>query len=113
MGMKIECRSVELYMNDFLEGTLIGDELWDFLNHVLNCNSCYEELETRFLLREALLRLEEGETLDLRRELRDKIKSARMALKLHRLGDIIYRTIEIVAGIVIAFYVGEFISFLM
>lgn len=110
MNNNLDCRTTESYMNEFLEMNLIGEELWYFLNHILNCDSCYEELETRYLLAEALSRLEEGETLDLRNELRARVMGARKALRIHRICDSIYRTIEIIAAICIAFNVGEFVS---
>jgi len=110
MNNKQNCRTTELYMNDFLETKLVGDDLFDFLNHILNCSACYEELETRYLLAEALSRLEEGETLDLRRELKARVKGARRALRIHRFGDAIYRSLEVLSAIMIAFYLGDFLS---
>lgn len=99
----LDCRSCEQDMNDFIDNSLIGNELWDFLNHVRNCPTCYEELETRYLLSEALTRLENGETIDLHKELEHKINYSRFTLRLHRHVDSIARSMEIIAGIIVAY----------
>lgn len=107
------CRHTELVMNEFIEHKLVGDDLWDFLNHILSCKMCYEELETKYLLSEALVRLENGETIELEKELIEKINHSRRSLRFHRICDCIYRSLEIISGIVVAFFMGNFISTLI
>lgn len=103
MNKKIDCRKCEFYMDDFLERNLIGEELYDFLNHILTCDECYEELETRYLVSEVLLRLESGETIDLRNELKNKVQSSRKALRLHSYFDNLFVSIEVVAAVIVVF----------
>lgn len=110
MNDKLLCRRTELFMNDFIEHKLVGDDLWDFLNHILSCDACYEELETKYLLSEALARLENGETIELEKELRAKINYSIRSLRFHRVCDYIYRSLEIIAGIVVTFYMGSFLA---
>lgn len=107
MSDKRKCQQTEAYMNSFLDRTLVGDELCDFLNHVLACENCYEELETRFLLNVALGRVEEGKTIDLSRELSERIRYARRALRLQWFIETVYRCAEILAGILAVFYAGS------
>lgn len=98
-----ECGFFELHINDFLSNNLVGDNLNFFLNHISNCPTCYEELETQYLLSEVLLRLEDGETIDLRKELEYKINSSRKILHFHYIFESIFHTIDLLSGVVIAF----------
>lgn len=103
MNRQIDCRTCESYMDDFLDRNIIGEELYDFLNHILSCDECYEELETRYLVSEVLLRLESGETIDLRAELKNKVKGARRALRMHSYTVHIFESLEVVAAVVFIF----------
>lgn len=105
MYREIDCNTCELHMDNFLERDVIDDELFDFLNHVLHCDDCYEELETRYLVSEVLSRLESGETIDLRRELVNKINGARKALKIHSFVENLYSSIEVIAAVMFIFAV--------
>ena len=102
---QFDCRETEQYMNDFVNGTIVGDDMWYFLNHVLNCPACYEELETRYLLAEALVRVENGESINLKKEIEEKIRIARHVLKMHRLIRTIFRTFQVVSMVGVAFAV--------
>lgn len=93
----IDCRTSEQYMNDFVESKLVGEQLWQFLTHVEKCPECFEELETRFLIAEALNRLENGEAIDLRSELKNKIKFSKRAMYLHYFNEDVLRILEILA----------------
>ena len=53
----IDCATCEQHMNSFIENKLVGEMLWQFLTHVEKCPVCFEELEIRFLIAEALGRL--------------------------------------------------------
>lgn len=103
MFKQIDCQTCEIHMNNFLERDVYDDDLWDFLNHILYCETCYEELETRYLISEALIRLENGETIDLKKELRQKVNGARKALRLHSYVEQIYSSIEVVAAVIMLF----------
>lgn len=110
MNNQISCRTTELFINDFINGSLIGEDLFDFLNHVRECPSCYEELETQYLLVTALAKVENGENFDLSRELKIKIRNARYALRFHRFIDMLARTMEVVAGVLVAFELVRILS---
>lgn len=92
-----DCRTSEQCMNAFINNELTDYELYCFLNHVIKCASCYEELETSYLLSEALSRLEAGETIDLEYELKQKVQNSRIALKIHRFIGNIYRSVEVIS----------------
>ena len=42
----MNCQTAESMVNRYIEHDLSVDELEDFLEHVENCPSCYDELET-------------------------------------------------------------------
>ena len=46
----MNCQTAESMVNRYIEHDLSVDELEDFLEHVENCPSCYDELETYFIV---------------------------------------------------------------
>lgn len=105
-----ECRLIEQNMNDFLENRLVGEDLQSFLEHVNECPVCYEELETRYLLAKALTRVENGETINLRKEIKQRLSKAEDMLRLHKTFAATARTVEVVALVIIAFTIIELIE---
>lgn len=104
ISSEYDCRTSEQCMNAFINNELTDYELYCFLNHVIKCASCYEELETSYLLSEALSRLEEGETIDLENELKQKVKNSRKALRIHGFIGNIYRSAEIISMIIVLLF---------
>lgn len=98
----MKCQDAEQNIQHFIDDELTGEVLDEFLCHIDSCHNCYEELETSFLLKEALSRLENGETFDLSKELSSKLSNMRDSLELHNLLTAIRRTIDIVACIMLA-----------
>ena len=58
-------------------------------------------METSYLLKEALSRLENGETFDLHGELTNKLTNMRECLEIHKVLTVIRRTISIIAAILL------------
>lgn len=75
----MNCSAAEGMVTRYINHTLSIDELEDFLEHVESCSSCYDELETYFIVHEAMMQLdEEGDAvLDLRHLLEQDIKKSR------------------------------------
>lgn len=76
----MNCQNAEGMVNRYIEHGLSPDELEAFLEHVENCPSCYEELETYFIVHAAMRQLdeEEGETtMDLRELLEEDIRKSK------------------------------------
>lgn len=109
MNEIIDCHRAELLIEPFLENVLSGDDLADFLYHVENCKGCYEELETRYLIFEALSRLENGETIDLKRELADKIASSKRILNFHIRTLTLRQSFEVIAAIIISYGIAYYL----
>ncbi len=106
----IDCNTCEQYMNAFIENKLVGEMLWQFLTHVERCPDCFEELEIRYLIAEALGRLENGEAINLHRELAHKIKATKRAMYFHYFNEDILRTLEIISMVIIVYEVFGFLS---
>lgn len=76
----MNCQTAESMVNRYIEHDLSVEELEDFLEHVENCPSCYDELETYFIVHAAMRQLDEesGESsLDFRELLEDDIHSSK------------------------------------
>ncbi len=57
----IECRIAESMVTQYINHSLSVDELEEFLDHISHCSSCYDELETYFIVHEAIQQLDEPE----------------------------------------------------
>ena len=67
-------------VNRYIDHTLNVDELEEFLDHVESCPSCYDELETYFIVHEVTQQLDEqenGTVLDFKDLLTQDIRRAR------------------------------------
>lgn len=53
-GKTQNCQTAESMVNRYIEHDLSVNELEDFLDHVENCPSCYDELETYFIVHAAM-----------------------------------------------------------
>jgi len=95
----MKCQEAEQKIQYFINDELTGEPLANFVRHIDHCHSCYEEMETSYLLKEALSRLENGETFDLHGELSNKLTNMRHCLEVHKMLTAIRRTISILASI--------------
>ena len=76
----MNCQTAESMVNRYIEHDLSVNELEDFLDHVENCPSCYDELETYFIVHAAMRQLDEesgDSSLDLRELLEDDIRRSK------------------------------------
>ncbi|MBO4903027.1 MAG: zf-HC2 domain-containing protein [Lachnospiraceae bacterium] len=95
------CQESEQYIQEFVDDRLTGDALEAFLWHIGSCKSCYNEMETSYLLKEALARLEDGTSFDLHSELKEKISIMEQYIKWHNLAAVCRRLILTVAGLLV------------
>lgn len=115
----MDCRIAEQNMQKFLNKTLEGEDLRLFLRHVCNCPACEEELGTSYLIDVALERIENGETVNLKKELDFQLDVAKRFNSLQWVLSNLFRSVEVVAGIALALsavrvfvmYVIPYISF--
>lgn len=107
MNSTINCSICEKNMDSFLDNELIGEHLFYFLDHIEQCPNCYEELETKYLLSEALTRLENGETINLKGELKHKLSVAMRIFKIHNFFEMMCLSLETIGSVIVAFEVVD------
>lgn len=77
---EMDCRTAESMVAGYINHTLKVDELEDFLDHIEHCPSCYDELETYFIVHEVTKQLdkkEEDDVSDFRELLEEDIRKSR------------------------------------
>lgn len=76
----MNCRIAEGMVSRYMNHTLKVDELEEFLEHVETCSSCYDELETSFIVQEAITKLDNEDTdmvLDFKNLLQQDLKRSK------------------------------------
>lgn len=75
----------------FLEGKLNDNDKRAFFAHIRHCKSCYDELETYFIVDRALRYLDDNvdETYDIQQLLKDQIAKEEYELRLRRILKVI------------------------
>lgn len=77
------CRECEKQIPDFIGRKMDYSRMKNFADHVDTCENCREELVIQFLIREGMARLEEGDTFDLQRELRERMEETHRKIRTH------------------------------
>ena len=76
------CKEIEKIIPSFLNDDLDTDDLREFMDHIVNCEECMEELSIQFLVLEGMARLESGNVFDLQNELKHRMEEAQHILML-------------------------------
>lgn len=98
----MDCKRTEQLIQPYIDRHIEYDDLHDFMKHIGSCGECRDELEIRFLVKEGLKSLENGESFDLSRELNERLdRSSRTALILEHIRTGIY-IVELAAGMILA-----------
>lgn len=88
----MNCRAAEEMVTGYIAHTLSMKELEEFLEHVQHCSSCYEELETYFIVHAAMMQLndeEESAVLDLQNLLDQDLKKSRRYIRRKKLEHVL------------------------
>ena len=86
----MDCRTAEGMVNKYIGHALSVNELEEFLEHIENCSSCYDELATYFIVHKAMDQLDEKQeesVLDFKGLLEEDIRKSRRYIrrkKFHR-----------------------------
>ncbi len=96
----MNCKEFEQMIPLYFHNELNEKELAIFAEHLESCASCKEELTIQYLITEGMQRLEDGSTLDVDKELSEKLVITRYYLRRKRHLHIIH-TILKVAGVLI------------
>ncbi len=89
---KMTCREAKDQVKAYIEGTMSDKECTRFLDHVMNCPDCYDELETYFIIDYSLQYLDDernvSRSYDMRKSLVDDIKRNRNRIWVTQCTDI-------------------------
>ena len=80
----MDCRTAEGMVNRYISHTLSIEEMEEFLDHIQNCSSCYDELETYYIVHEVTQQLDASESesvLDFKKLLEMDIRKSRRTLR--------------------------------
>lgn len=106
----MECRKAEQLMQPFVEGTLDISKMREFVEHVENCQNCYEDLEIHVLVQEGFARLESGSAFDLKREMQERLHTSNtFILRREKLLSVIY-IIELAAGMTVGILMAALVA---
>lgn len=97
----MDCKETNKLIPAFLNHELNSRELKSFMNHIMSCEDCKEELSIQFLIQEGLASLEDGTSFDLQNELDWMIEDAKRRLKIRRGFHFFVYAMEILAIITI------------
>lgn len=106
---ELDCRTAESMVARYINHTLKTDELEEFLDHIEHCSSCYDELETYFIVNKVtqqLVEQEDGSVLDFQNLLEQDIRKSRRYIY-HK------RYMQLAGGILTLLLSGALIIFLI
>jgi len=93
----MSCKDFENRIPDFLDDKLNKKQAKEFFEHMENCSACKEELRIQYLIKEGTLRLEDGDSFDLNKELDLKIEKTKKTIKKRTAANIVIYIMEAVA----------------
>ncbi|MCR5235372.1 MAG: zf-HC2 domain-containing protein [Lachnospiraceae bacterium] len=99
----MKCQDMERYITLFINDELSGMRMKEFIEHIEGCQSCFDEMETNYLLKEALIRLETEGSYDLHGNLMTKLKNTGKCVEVHEMITMIRRIVLICAGMALLF----------
>lgn len=97
------CKDFENRIPDFLDDKLNRKQAKEFFKHFENCDECKEELRIQYLIKEGSLRLEEGDSFDLNKELDLMIEKTKRNLKKRMIANLTIYIMEAVAIVAVIF----------
>lgn len=96
----MDCYDAEGLISGYINRTLPTDELELFLEHIRECPDCYEELETQFIVNEAMNQLSEDRETDL--DFQDLLEQDLKKAEKHVMHNHIQRSVVFVTFFLIA-----------
>lgn len=108
----MNCHTAESMIAKYISHSLSVQELEEFLAHIEGCPSCYDELETYFIVHEAVGQLDQGEqeVLDFKHLLEQDIRKSRKYIRRRKLYWIICATVLCLALALVIFLFFSFIG---
>ena len=105
----MDCRQAEALITPYIQDKLTTKELEEFLMHIENCKSCYEELEIYYTLLIGLQKLESGgndsekemDRYDFKNELNRNLAARKQKVNQMRTFKMYYRLIMIASSVIL------------
>lgn len=79
----MNCKEFEKSVPDFVNKKMNFVKTKQFIEHLNSCPVCKEELDIQYLIDEGLVRLEDGLTFDLQKEISELIKESEKKVRFH------------------------------
>ena len=83
---KLDCKSIEKKIPQYLNNELSPYEMQFFLDHIKECADCKEELTIRYMVSEGLTKAEENNEYNLLHGLEEKIKGSYKKIRNYDIG---------------------------
>lgn len=99
----MDCKEVQRNITAFLDEELDGKSAENFLHHIEECPECREELSIQYLVKEGMVRLEEGGSFDLSKDLKELITQSYKKIKNQRIAAICIYSMEFFAILAVVF----------
>lgn len=99
----MDCKDFLTLIPDFLDDKLNIRNTKRFLEHSEVCEECKEELRIQYLVTEGSIRLEDGDSFDLNKELELKLEMSRKSIKKRRIANIVVYTLEAIGIAAVVF----------
>lgn len=101
--LNMDCKEVQRNITAFLDEELSGKTAEKFLDHISQCPECREELSIQYLVKEGMVRLEEGGSFDLSKDLDILISRSYRTIKNQRIAAIVIYSMEFIAILSVIF----------
>ena len=99
----MDCRTAQSLINSYIEKKLTVEQLDQFLKHVENCPSCYDELETYFIVYYAMKRLDNDKegSFNMSKLLQEDMKKRKRQVCYYRIQEMILIILILITGSIV------------
>ena len=105
----MDCFEAKEMVSDYIKRTLSDEKLEEFISHIRNCPSCYEELETCFIVDEAINQLSDDQetTLDFKELLEEDLKRSERHLLFEKMKmGLFILALFLLAGVILYLFIA-------
>lgn len=99
----MDCRTAQSLINSYIEKKLTVEQLDQFLKHVESCPSCYDELETYFIVYYAMKRLDNDKegSFNMSKLLQEDMKKRKRQVCYYRIQEMILIILILITGSIV------------
>lgn len=99
----MDCRTAQSLINSYIEKKMTVEQLEQFLKHVESCPSCYDELETYFIVYYAMKRLDNDKegSFNMSKLLHEDMKKRKRQVRYYRIEETILVSLILITGSIV------------